>query len=456
MSSLSELKALYKKHEKKLFSDYCDLLRIPSISSNPKHAADVRRAGRWVFDYLQKGGFDVEMWETPNYPVVFASWLEAGPSKPTLLLYGHYDVQPEDPLEEWLSPPFEPTVRDGIMYARGAQDNKGQLIYTLYACRALLERDGKLPINLKILIEGEEESKSIGLGKIVHSKKKELAADSFIIVDWDIPNLEQPAITLGARGLLALTVELTGSRTDLHSGSHGGIVINPNHALISILAKLHDEEGKVTVPEFYDDVQMPTQEELSLLSLEIDEANYKKQFGAAMTGGENNYTPGQSSRLRPTLEINGITGGYGGPGVKTVIPAKAHAKISCRLVPGQNPKKILADLKQYLNALCPKGLEMTIVDYGAAPAVRSSPTLPQAKAVAKAYGEVFKKPCTYSLGGGSVPITAELAQVCGSPAIFMGVGLPDDDIHAPNEHFGLDRLELGFLTLARVLEILGE
>ncbi len=440
--------------ERQLLEDYFTFLRIPSISADPAHADDVRAACSFVEGYLKDSDLDVEVWETPDYPVVFGSYLEAGPGKPTLLIYGHYDVQPVDPLDEWITPPFEPTVRDGQVYARGAQDNKGQILYTMYAIRALMKRDGKLPINLKIVVEGQEETKSLGFAQILQARAQDLQADYLLAPDFDIPSIDQPAVTCGLRGMIALTVELWSSKIDLHSGGHGGVVYNPNHALVEMLAKLRDAEGRVTVRGFYDDVEELNDHEKQLLSLEFDEEKYKRDFGAQMTGGEKGYTPGQSNRVRPTLELNGISGGYAGPGIKTVIPARAEAKISCRLVPGQDPEKIIRAIKQQLEETLPEGVEMKITEYGGDRAVKTAPDFPFVRALSQAYKEVFGKECKLTLSGGSVPISAKLSDACGAPPVFMGIGLIDDDIHAPNEHFGIDRLKLGFLTVARLLEIL--
>ena len=450
------LDSLYASFEKALLEDYFAFLKIPSISTDPAHKQDMARAAEWVQRYLKESGLEVEVWETETYPALFGEYRAAGEGKPTLLIYGHYDVQPVDPLEEWESPPFEPTVRDGEVYARGAQDNKGQILYTMAAIRALYQKEGKLPVNLKILVEGEEENGSGGLTKILESKREKLHADYLLAPDFDIPNLETPAVTLGLRGMAAINITLTGSNTDLHSGMSGGIVYNPNHALVELLASCRDQRGKITIEGFYDDVKELSEEERSSLSLNLHGPEYPEAFGAEPNGGEQDYTPGESSLIRPTLEINGLVGGYTGPGIKTVIPAKAHAKLSCRLVPHQDPDKITAALEKHLRARLPKGmaLEFSYLHKGLAP--RSSASLPHVQALGKAYTDIFGKPCLYTLSGGSVPVTADLAKVSGAAPAFMGIGLSTDKIHAPNEHFGIDRMRLGFLTIARFLQHLGE
>ncbi|MGE3955032.1 MAG: dipeptidase [Parachlamydiales bacterium] len=443
---------LYDSAKGALLEDYFSLLRIPSVSADPEYRADVLKGADWVEEYCRESGLEVERWETPHYPVIFAQWLGAGKEQPTLLLYNHYDVQPTDPLEEWESPPFEPTVREGEVYARGAQDNKGQLIYTLAAVRALLKRDGRLPVNVKLLIEGEEESKSLGLAEVLESKREALKADYLVPVDFDIPSLDQPAVTLGLRGIAAFEITLTGSKGDLHSGLAGGVVYNPLHALTELLASLRDKKGRITVEGFYDDVEELSPEERRRLSLDRD---YEGAFGALANGGERDKTPGESNLIRPTLEINGIWGGYTGKGFKTVIPAKAHAKFSCRLVPHQDPDKLKGAIEKHLRSHLPEGMKLDFRYYGGDVGLRASPDAPHAQAIAAAYTKVFGKPCLYTLTGGSVPITAPLAEASGAIPAFMGLGLSTDNLHAPNEHFGIERLRLGFLVIAHFLHILG-
>lgn len=407
-------------------------------------------------DYLLDMGLEVETWETAGPPVLFASNMEAGPDKPTLLIYNHYDVQPVDPLEEWNSPPFEPTVRDGQVFARGAQDNKGQCFYTMQAVKALLKRDGKLPLNLKWIIEGEEEVGSENLPAILESKKEELKADYVVIVDVGLRSPDSPAVTLGVRGMVTMDFEVESTVTDLHSGSHGGLAYNPNRAIVEMLAKLRDDTGKVVVPGFYDAVVAIPEDELKTLNFDFNEAEYAKVFGAKPTGGEPGYTAIESNLLRPTLEINGVHGGYGGPGFKTVIPAKAFAKISCRIVPDQDPEHIGACIKKYLESIAPEGVRAKVtVLPGNGKASRAPANSPLAKGCAQAYSEVCGKPCSFILEGASIPITPDLEAAAGGDVVLIGYGLGTDQIHAPNEHFGLDRIEKGFLTVGRAIELLG-
>jgi len=436
-----------------VLKDYFRFLSFASVSSEPKFEKEMLDCVQWLKKYIEAIGLKTELWETETYPVLFASY-QAGPEKPTLLIYNHYDVQPYDPLELWSSPPFEPKVRDGEVYARGAQDNKGQCFYVLQALKFLLERDGKLPINIKLCIEGEEESGSVGLESILASKKEALSADYLAIVDLGIPDPETPAITLGVRGMSGFDLEIEGSNVDLHSGSHGGIVFNPIHALVKLLALLRDENGRIAVPGFYDDVvEMPAQEKQKI-DLSFDPEKYRAEFGAEAIGGEIGLPPGERVGIRPTIEINGIHGGYAGEGFKTVIPAKAFAKISCRLVPNQDPEKIAQLLKNFFLQKAPRGLNIHFKSHGGGRSARSNPSSKVVQAFSKAYSEVFGKPCRFILSGASIPIVTKLAEACGGETVLVGLGLPGDRIHAPNEHFGIDRLEKGAQIISRAIEFL--
>lgn len=454
-TSIESLKELYLQHLDEAIEEYKTFLRFPSISSLPDHKDDLYRCVQWLEKVLQKIGFHTELWETPGYPTLFASYMKAGPEKPTLLIYNHYDVQPVDPLDEWNAPPFEPTIIDGTVYARGANDNKGQCFYVLHALRLLIERDGTLPINVKLCIEGEEESGSHGIEEILKSKQKELQADYLAIVDLGIPNAVTPAVTLGIRGIVTMDVVVSGSSTDLHSGSHGGLVFNPLHALVDLLSKLRDKDGKILIPGFYDAVVPVSDSDKKQLNFAFDAAAYKQSFGAAATGGEKAFSPKERCSIRPTIEINGIHGGYGGEGFKTVIPAKAIAKVSCRLVPDMEPATILALVGKFLRDNAPEGIVVEVTPHeGGGPAVRTSPSSDIVKVFATAFSEVFGKPCTYILEGGSIPIVTALKKASGAEVVLIGVGLDSDGAHAPNEHFSLDRLEKGCLIIARGLELL--
>lgn len=453
--TLLKMKTWIEETRPQWLEDYFTFLRFPSISSEPDYQGSLHECMSWIDETLRKMGFKTEIWPTKGHPVIFASDLSAGPSQPTLLIYNHYDVQPTDPLEEWNSPPFEPVVRNGEVYARGAQDNKGQCFYVLQSLKMLKALSGTLPINIKLCIEGEEEIGSAGLASLLASKKEELKADHLAIVDLALQKATTPALTLGIRGILTMDVEVQGSQTDLHSGSHGGIVPNPLHALVSLLASLRDKKGKITVPCFYDAVKEMPQEERSLVSFHFDEKEYKEQTGAHPTGGEIDFDVLERNWIRPTLEINGIQGGYSGKGFKTVIPAKAIAKLSCRIVPDQDPAKIGRLVKNYLEQHAPPGVTVSVHQHpGQGKAVRVSPNAHVVKCFAQAFEEVFNAPCEFIYEGASIPIVPELAQACGGETILLGLGLTTDQIHAPNEHFGIDRLEKGMLIMALAIQCL--
>jgi len=456
-SEIRRLTELYAQGAEQILADYFNYLRFKSISSELEFKSEVLDCALWVKNYLEESQFNVELWEGQGHPVVFAENQNAGANKPTILFYGHYDVQPVDPLELWESPPFEPVIKDGNVFARGAQDNKGQSMYVMSALRTLIKETGKLPVNVKLCIEGEEECGSFTLLDKLKGQKEKLKADFMAIVDLGASSEERPAIPLGLRGITTMTLEITGSGADLHSGVHGGIVYNPNHALVEILAKLRDASGRITVPGFYDDVTDLDEDVRSRLSTDFDPKAYEETFGAKPTGGERAYSATESGSIRPTLEINGLAGGYAGEGFKTVIPAKALAKVSCRLVPDQDPDKIWKQVTAYIKELVPEGLTVSFPGHpeGGQP-FRSDHNSPIVKAVAKAYEEITGVQAGYDMQGGSVPVVTSLVETTGAQTVLMGWGLDDDNIHAPNEFFGLQRFKKGFLSIARLLEIIGQ
>ncbi len=454
MPSIETMKEWIDKKE--WLEDFFAFLRFPSVSSEVEFAAATADCANWLARFLRSLDFEVEIWQPKKgHPIVFASHLEAGPDQPTLLIYHHYDVQPADPINLWKHPPFEPHLEKGEIYARGAQDNKGQCFYTLQALKMLKELQGTYPINLKLCIEGEEEIGSAGLASLLKEKQEHLKADYLAIVDLGLRDPKTAALTLGLRGIITLDVELEGASTDLHSGSHGGIAPNPIHALISLLASMRDEKGRITVPGFLDDVKELSLEERKAISFAFDEQMYKEQTGVEPKGGELDYSAIERGWLRPTLEINGITGGYTGEGFKTVIPAKASAKLSCRLVPDQDPSRIGHLLKKYMEENAPAGIKVAVrIRPGNGKAVRASADAFVVKAFAQAFAEVFQKPCEFIFEGASIPIVPELTTACGAETVLFGLGLATDHIHAPNEHFGLDRLKKGMLLMARGLQLL--
>jgi len=443
-------KKWFEQHKKQLKEDYFRFLRFRSVSTEPEYKQEVVACAEWVRNYMLASGFSSELIETPNHPVVFAE--KKGTAPTTVLIYGHYDVQPVDPLNLWESNPFEPTERNGRIYARGAVDDKGQIFYAMAAMRALRDSGKPLPINVKFCIEGEEEASSVGLAAVLPKIKEKMRADYLLVVDYDSYDEKTPAINLGARGMIACEVELMGSKGDLHSGLCGGIAYNPNRALVELLAKLYDREGRVAVDGFYDDVEEATEAEKRAYPERHEKNYYIKEFGIGAFAGEKGRTLQEANVFRPTLEINGIGGGYFGPGFKTVIPAKAMAKISCRLVPKQDPKKIGKQLVAFLEKHCEKGMKIRVDLQPGAFAYRANPHSKLASAVATASEEVMGTTCHRVLSGASVPIVADLSRATGSEVVGMGYGLPSDQIHAPNEHFDFVRFERGFLTVARAIE----
>lgn len=453
MSQLSEL--LSNHHEKNL-DELKELLRIPSISSLSEHKEDIQKAATWISDKLKNIGMEhVEVVQTKGHPIIYADWLHQE-NAPTVLVYGHYDVQPVDPLNLWETPPFEPTIRDEKIYARGATDDKGQMFLHIKAVETLLESEGKLPVNVKFCIEGEEEIGSPNLPKFLSENKEKLSCDVVIISDSDMWDKGVPAITYSLRGLCALEIALKTANTDLHSGMFGGGVQNANHLLVQLLSTLHDATGKVNVAHFYDDVVELTEfEKEQIQALGFDEEKLKKSLGLTeLTGGEQGYPYPEKISSRPTLEINGLWGGFQGEGTKTVIPNEAHAKITCRLVHNQNPEKIQGLIKQHIEEYAPKGcsVKVTLQDTG-------NPFLtpidsPMIQKAAEAYEKVYGKSPVYKREGGSIPIVSDFNQSLNAPVVLMGFGLPDENLHAPNEHFNLMNFDKGILTICSFFELI--
>jgi acetylornithine deacetylase/succinyl-diaminopimelate desuccinylase-like protein len=451
---IQDLKTWYKKNSKEILSDYFTFLKFKTISAK-KNNPEMISCCKWLSEYLKKIGLKAEIINTPVYPLVYGEMI-LDKKLPTLMIYGHYDVQPIDPIEQWKTEPFEPTIVDGEVYARGASDNKGQIFYSMVALRSLMELNKKLKVNIKFCIEGDEESSSKGLFSALDSLKDKLKSDYLLVVDFGIPKKDEPAITLGIRGLTTLSLEFTGSSNDLHSGEHGGLAYNPLRAVCELLGNLIDENGKVRIEHFYDDVEKLEKEEIRSYNLDFDVDAYKMAYGMKDIGGEKEFKGLVANWFRPTVEINGISGGYFNEGFKTVIPSKVQVKLSARLVPNQDPNKIAKLIKDFLEKKCPKAIEIKVKQEGGGKALRSKNESKIAVAASKAYEEVYCKPCKKILAGGSVPVVAEIVQKIKCEPVMMGTSLPDDNIHAPNEHFGLDRFEMGFLTVARTISLLGE
>ncbi|MEX0961500.1 MAG: dipeptidase [Simkaniaceae bacterium] len=440
----------FEKNEKSIQDDYFSFLRFESISSEPKHKQDVLKCSLWLKDYLVKIGLNVEVFEGGGHPVLFASY-DAGPDAKTLLIYHHYDVQPVDPLELWDSKPFEPEMRGNDVFARGAADNKGQCFYTVTALRALLEQGKKLKWNIRLLIEGEEEVGSPSLPTLLEQNKEKLKADQLLIVDVDLPAKNVPGVTLGARGIVTFDVTCRGSNADLHSGNHGGLALNPNKALVNMLSALWSETGSIAIPHFYDSLETLEKEELKHYFLDFDEEEYQKKFGVRSLDMEHGISPIVSNWLRPSLEINGIWGGYTGEGFKTVIPAEAHAKLSCRLPPNLVPEEVSQQICDFLQKKSPTGMDVEVVCHGGFGGFRTSPDQEFVGVVAEAFESVFHADCRYILTGGSIPIAIKIAEICNVSPILIGTGLMSDNIHSPNEHFGWDRFKQGFLVMSTIL-----
>jgi acetylornithine deacetylase/succinyl-diaminopimelate desuccinylase-like protein len=435
----------------RFLAELADFLRIPSISSASAHRADVRRCAEFAAEHLRRNGFSrAEVLPTvpDGHPVVYAEWLGA-PGAPTVLVYGHYDVQPVDPIDLWQTPPFEPTVRDDLLFARGAVDDKGQVYMHFAAAEAFLATRGRLPLNLKVLLEGEEEIGSANLDAFVSGHRELLAADVGVISDTPMYDADHPSLCYGLRGLTYLQVEVEGPSGDLHSGSWGGIVANPALALAGILAQLKYPDGQVAVPGFYDAVRpLAADERAAMAALPFDAARVANELGVSALVGEAEYTPLERLWGRPTLEVNGIWGGFSGEGAKTIIPARAAAKLSCRLVPDQEPDAIADRVAAHVERLAPPGVRVQVQRLHGGRPVLTPLEHPALQAAARAVARGFGKPPVFIREGGSIPFVATIVEQLRLPAILLGAGLPDEHTHAPNEFFHLENFYRGMHAVA--------
>lgn len=449
----SELDSYLQDVRARQLAELCEWLRIPSISTLPQHRADVEQAAGWLAQKMTASGLEnVEIIKTSGHPLVYGDWLHAA-GAPTILMYGHYDVQPVDPLALWTSPPFTPTVRGDDLFALGASDDKGQTFVHIAALEALLATRGTLPVNVKFVVEGEEEDGSQALMAYVPTATEKLAADVCLISDTHMLAPDQPLLIYGLRGMWAGEVTVRGPARDLHSGMYGGAVHNPNQALCELLAQLHDETGRVTVPGFYDDVQpLDDQERAALAQVPYGEEELLAESGVPMAWGEPAFTVTERVGARPTLEINGIWGGFIGDGFKTVIPAEAHAKVSCRLVPHQHSAAIGALLERYLQQIAPPTVQVTVHTRQHAPATMVPLDVPEIQAVARAYERTFGARPVFSREGGSIPVATLVQETLGIPILFMGFGLPDDNLHAPNEKLHLPNFYRGIRASIALME----
>lgn len=423
-------------------------LSIPSVSTDSVHKNDIIEAASFLETYLNDIGFDkVEQLETDGHPLVYAEYNQAGSDAPTVLFYGHYDVQPVDPLDEWESDPFKPEIRDGRLYARGSSDDKGQVFMHLAVFEAFMKTEGKLPLNVKVCIEGEEEIGSENLYEILHNKKEQFNADFAVISDSGMVAKNQPTILYGLKGFTGIEINVSGPDHDLHSGMYGGAVRNPIMALTHILASMKNEDEVVTVDGFYDDVEPLTDEERKLIE-QVEGEDYEASTGVEVTVSEKGYTAKEHTMARPTFEINGMYGGYQGEGTKTIIPSSATAKITCRLVPGQDPEKIQRLLAEHVKEHAPTGVKVEVKkEKLSAKAYKVEPNHPLIQKAAKSYTKAFGKETVYVRMGGSIPVVEWIEAIYNIPIVLLGFGTPDDRLHSPNESFPLDSFDKGMKTL---------
>ncbi len=447
-----------QQNKQKLLDELKDFLRIPSISTLPEHKPDIDRAAQFVADSLKKVGLEnIEIIPTAKHPLVYADWLHA-PGKPTVLCYGHYDVQPPDPVELWETPPFEPTERQGNLYARGSADDKGQMYMHIKAVEALRAVNGTLPLNLKFLVEGEEEIGGESIAKFVEENPAKLKADVALVSDTALYAEGIPTLCIGLRGLIYTEIEASGPARDLHSGLYGGAAPNAVFGLIELLAKMKNADGHINIPRMYDDVQAPAPaEKKSWESLPFSEKEFlAKEVGSTRLTGEPGYSVLEKVWARPTLEVHGIAGGFTAAGAKTVIPAKATAKVSMRMVPNQDPDKIIAAFKKFVNENTPAGITTEVRVLSTGPGIMVNPDHPAIQTAAKAFSEMLKRPTVFIRSGGSIPIVGDFARHLGIPTILMGFGLPDDGLHSPNEKYRIENYYTGIMTIAHFFEQYGQ
>lgn len=443
-----------ERHLDELFA----FLRIPSVSQLSRHQQDIRECAEWTARQLEAAGMEhIEIIATDGNPVVYGDWLHAK-EKPTVLIYGHYDVQPAEPLDLWDSPPFEPEIRDGNIFARGATDDKSQVFMHIKAAEAFINAVGTLPVNIKFCLEGEEEIGSPHLPRLLEERSGQFEADAVVLSDSDLYEKGHPAILNGLRGLCALQVEVIGARSDLHSGEFGGGVPNPIHVLAELIASLHKADGRVAVEEFYENVKPLSEEDKAAFrALGFDEEKLKIELGLRDLFGESGFGFLERTWGRPALEINAMGGGLQDEGLKSIVPAKAWAKISCRLVPDQQPDEILQLVEDHLRRRAPDYVEVRLIRLP----IKGNPFVapldhPYIAAAAKAYESVYGVPTVYKRTGGSIPIVEVCARLMKAPVVMMGFGLPDENLHAPNEHFHLENYDKGLRVLCRYWDELGK
>lgn len=459
MTQLSNAARQYSRtHAEQFRKELRDFLSIPSISTDPTHAPDMRRAAEWLAAHMQDLNLEnVQVMETAGYPVAYGEWLGAGPDKPTVLVYGHYDVVPAEMADGWETPPFEPVEKDGKIYARGATDDKGQLFIHVKALESYLKTAGHAPVNVKFLIEGEEEVASPNLVPFIKEHLDLLMADVCIISDTSMRTIEEPAILHSLRGMTYVEVEVQGPTDDLHSGLWGGAVHNPALALVEILGKLYNPDNTIAVPGFYDDVVPLTAEERAMIAkTDLTEAQYKQSTGVPAVWGDANYSIRERISARPTLDINGLWSGWAGPGPKTIVPARAGAKLSSRLVGNQDPHKIFEQIKSYIEAIAPPTVKVTVRLVTTGKAALFPFDIPEMQAASRAYEQGWGATPLFTRGGGSIPVVAEIADLMGIPVVLMGFGLDDDGLHSPNERFSIEMFHRGIETAIVYLDELAQ
>ncbi len=452
---MNEVLNYLKSNNDRFIDELKTFLSIPSVSTNPDHKQDILAAAGFVEGQLKSFGMqNVRQYPTNGHPVVYGEWLGAKDA-PTILLYGHYDVQPAEPLELWTTPAFEPTIRGGKIFARGSADDKGQVFIHLKVLEAYMKVFGKLPVNVKVCIEGEEEIGSTHLADFVKANKKLLACDAVLVSDTHMMGVKQPSITYGLRGLTYLEITVTSAKGDLHSGTFGGSIANPIQTLAEILTKCKDAKtGKVTIPGFYDDVvKLTKKDRAELAKVPHNDKKYLKEIGAVAAWGEQGYSTVERTGSRPTFEVNGIWGGHTGAGVKTVLPAQAHAKVSMRLVANQNPSKIAKLFMAHVKNVAPKTVKVDVklYDNNGHPALTPIDSKGM-QAASAAIKKVYGKAPYYTREGGSIPVVADFQQILDVDAVLLGFGLPDDNLHAPNEKLDLRQFSNGLATVAQFFE----
>lgn len=449
MSIPADLDTYLDRNQSRIRDELFDFLRIPSVSARSEHRNDMRRAAEWLADSMTRIGVEARIFETPGHPIVVGEWRKAGPGRPTVLVYGHYDVQPVEPLDLWTSPPFEPTVRDGKLFARGSVDDKGQLFLHVKALEAHLATRGTLPVNVVVIAEGEEEVGSEHLERFIEQHKELLRCDAVVISDSAMFAPGVPSILSSLRGMAYFQVDVQGPSGDLHSGSYGGAVMNPATALARIIASFHDADGHVAIPGFYDSARdWPANVREAMRALPFDEATFRRDAGVSEVFGEKGYTTLERVWTRPTCEVNGLLSGYTGEGAKTVLPATAMAKVSCRLVPDQTPEEIERLVKEHVARVTPPGVTVTVTHLHGGRPWRADLAGPLYDAAARALESAFGRAPVIVGEGGSIPVVGDFQRILGAPVLLVGFGLPGENAHAPDEWISIENFDKGTRAIA--------